>query len=217
MRNRGSEPSRAPLRRDLLIAFGLLCVIVALLLLAARSGEGRTPDGATFHDPRAHVEARIPADWRAIRRPIDGVIYPPQVLAAASYPVRVPHHPIDCHPGRVLAQMPADGVLLQVFEYAPRDEDGKPVRVPRLPPRPSQFSYGNAEYGPFECAGLSYKFVFEQGGRAFQAHVWFDRSTVDPLLRAQALKILDSFRPTGAPPIDLGAEPGTMKWIRSSA
>lgn len=161
-------------------------------------GRDRGPSiSTTYRNPQAHVEATIPDGWWALQRPIDGVLYPPQVLAAASYRVIVPHHPLGCHPGKVLAQMPSDGVLLQVFEYAPHDPRGKPVRVPHLPPRLTSFRYQDATYGPFECAGLSYNFTFEQGGRAFQAHIWFDRKTVEPQLRAQALRILNSFHPTG--------------------
>jgi len=179
------------------IAAGLIIAIIAVLLFASGSADGRSDPGSAFRDHHAHVATTIPPGWRAILRPIDGVTYPPQVLAAASFSVKVPYHPAGCHPGRVLAQMPADGVLLQVFEYAPRAPDGKPIRVPQLPPRPRRFSYDGASYGPFECAGPSYKFTFEESGRAFQAHVWFDRGSVDATSRADALRILDGFHPTG--------------------
>jgi hypothetical protein len=89
--------------------------------------------------------------------------------------------------------MPHNGVLLQIFEYAARDSGGKPLRVPHLPPRPNRFRYSDASLGPFECAGLSHRFEFDLGGRAFQAHIWFDRRSVAPLFRTQALEVLDSF------------------------
>lgn len=156
-----------------------------------------TTTNMTYRNSQASVEATIPADWQAIHRSINGVLYPPQVLAAASFRVRVPRQPTkSCHPGGVLRQMPADGVLLQIFEYTPGDPRlVKPARVPHLPHRPQRFLYSTAAYGPFECAGLSYKFDFEEKGRAFQAQVWFNRKTVDPRFRAEALQILDGFHP----------------------
>jgi hypothetical protein len=137
----------------------------------------------------------LPAGWHEVNRPITAVLYPVQVLAAATYPITIRRRPRSCWPTAALRQMPADGVLLQLLEYAPRDSVGRPVRVPRLPHRPRRFSYAGADHEPFECAGLSYKFAFEQGGRAFQAQIWFDRKTVEPRLRAGALQILDGFRP----------------------
>ena len=183
--------------RDVAIVACLIVLIVVVVVLGPGSADGHGDRGSAYRNPTAQVAARIPAGWRALERPIDGILYPVQVLAAASFPVTVPHHPRGCHPGGVLGQMPADGVLLKVFEYAARNPAGKPLRVPKLPPRPRRFHYRDAEYGPFECAGPSYKFTFAQAGRAFQAHVWFDRESVDPTGRRQALRILDSFHPTG--------------------
>lgn len=93
--------------------------------------------------------------------------------------------------------MPKDGVLLEVIEYASPLPGGRPVRVPHLPPRPARFGYQDGSFQPFECSGWSYQFTFEQSGRAFQAQVWFDRKTVDPRFRSEALQILDSFHPSG--------------------
>jgi hypothetical protein len=93
--------------------------------------------------------------------------------------------------------MPASGVLLQIIEYAPTGPAG-PVRVPRLPPRPNGFSYSDATYAQFECAGLSYKFDYRQSGYALQAQVWMHRHNVDPRWRANALRTLNHFKPTGA-------------------
>lgn len=201
MKHAWSRLLRTDLGRDVAIAIGLIAIIAAILIFGGGSANGQRDSGPSistaYLNPQANVEATIPDGWRALRRSINAVLYPPQVLAAASFPVTVPREPRSCHPGEVLHQMPADGVLLQVFEYTPHNSVGKPVRVPHLPPRPSRFRYRDAAYGPFECAGLSYKFTFEQDGRAFQAHVWFERRTVDPALRAQALRILNSFHPTG--------------------
>jgi len=104
------------------------------------------------------------------------------------------HRPGACGPPRrVLAEMPAGGVLLQVIEY-PRASDGRPIRVPRLPRRPDRFSWSDGTWAEYECAGPSFKFTYRQGGRALQAQVWMHRGTVDPRLRAGALRILDNLR-----------------------
>jgi hypothetical protein len=168
--------------------------VLAAIVLA--SGAHSAPDRASWPEYRnraAAVGARIPGSWQIISRPITGVTYPPQVLAAASYPARAPRSPNGCTPTKVLSQMPRSGALVQVFEYAPESPTGKPIKVPKLPPKPANLSYSDASYGRFECAGPSYKFVFSLAGRAFQAHVWLSRRFVSPAARAQALGILASF------------------------
>jgi hypothetical protein len=167
----------------------VLAALAAVVTIAA-CGEGNAPSQSSGGS------VALPAGWREIGRPITGVIYPKQVFAAATYPIAFHHKPRSCFPKAALRQMPADGVLLQIIEYSPTGSTGKPVRVPGLPPRQHRFSYADATYAMFECTGLSYKFDFEQGSRAFQAQVWFNRKTVRPRPRAEALQILDSFHPT---------------------
>lgn len=162
-----------------------------------RTARARFP--AVFLSPAwsGAAATRLPGGWHEVPRPITGVLYPRQVFAAATYPLVLHRRPRSCVPAAALHQMPADGVLLQVIEYSPTDSAGNPVRVPALPPRPRRFSYADASYEPFECAGPSYKFVYSQEGHALQAQVWMHRRTVDPHLRAGALLILDRFRPPG--------------------
>lgn len=135
--------------------------------------------------------ASLPPGWHEIERPITSVIYPRQVLAAATYRIVFARPPRDCHPRAAVNQMPPDGVLLQIIEYSPA-RSGRPVRLPR---RPHRFSYEDAIYAPFECAGRSYSFTYEQAGHALQAQVWMKLGTVDPLRRAEALRILNHFEP----------------------
>ncbi|MGE5282176.1 MAG: hypothetical protein ACM3N0_07630 [Chloroflexota bacterium] len=165
----------------------LLAVLVVVVTVTA-CGKGNTASQAGNSGP----SIPLPAGWREIGRPITGVLYPKQVFAAATYPIVFHHKPRSCFPKAALRQMPADGILLQLIEYSPADSTGKPVRVPVLPSRPHRFSYADATYAMFECAGPSYKFDFEQRSRAFQAQVWFNRKTVEPRFRAEALQILDS-------------------------
>lgn len=140
------------------------------------------------------VATTIPGGWHVIAHPITSVTYPVQVLAAATYADKYRGSPRSCTPREALSIMPADGVLLQVVEYASRTPNGKPVKAPDLPPRPRHFTYGAASYGRFECAGPSYKFEFSMHGRAFQAQVWMHRGRVSPVARRQVLGILDGLR-----------------------
>jgi hypothetical protein len=172
-------------------------VAIVVLAVTARAG-GRDPGQ---DDPAAtgtRWTAPLPAGWHEVDRPLTGVLIPVQVFAAATYPIVLHHHPGQCGPPRVvLGAMPPGGVLLQVIEYPPRGLDGRPIRVPRLPRRPARFSWTDATWASFECAGPSYKLEYRQGGRALQAQVWMDRATVDPALRAGALRILDNLRAPG--------------------
>ncbi|MBS1882735.1 MAG: hypothetical protein JSS97_07245 [Actinobacteria bacterium] len=134
----------------------------------------------------------LPLGWHEVERPLTDVLLPVQVFAAATYPIVLHHRPGRCGPPRrVLAEMPAGGALLQVVEYPSRDPSGRPIRVPRLPRRPHRFGWDDATWASYECAGPSFQFTYRQGGRALQAQVWMRRRTVDPQLRAGALRILD--------------------------
>ena len=169
---------------------GPLAVALVISLSGCSSDhEGSADAPTTYRDQRLGIEASIPAAWQVIEKPITAVTYPRQVLAAASYPVRLEPGPPSCTPHAALDQMPRDGALLQVFEYNPGG--GK---VPRLPPRPARLTYADGDFAHFECAGLSWRFTFSDGDRAFQAHIWMHRRAVDPQIRTQAIEILSGFR-----------------------
>lgn len=171
---------RSARRRDAAIVVVLAVAVVALLLAARADGGG------------AAAPADLPPGWHQVHRQLTGVLVPVQVFAAATYPIVLHHRAEACGPPRaVLAEMPPGGLLLQVVEYPPRNPEGEPLRVPRLPRRPHRFTWADATWGPYECAGPSYKFEYRQAGRALQAQVWMRRDSVDPALRAGALRILD--------------------------
>jgi hypothetical protein len=178
-------------------------VLMALSIPVAMAALGALYGGSAPPFP-GEGRLRLPAGWREIARPITGVLYPTQVLAAATYPVSFQHEPGSCSPRAALGQMPAQGVLLQVVDYKATDSGGRSLRVPRLLPRPRRFSYADAIYARFECAGPSYKFDYMEGGQALQAQVWMHRRRVDPRERADALEILNHFRPQ----VDAGARSG---------
>ena len=137
--------------------------------------------------------APLPPGWHQVERPLTAVISPVQVFAAATYPIVLRHPPGRCGPPpRVLAEMPPGGALLQVIEYARFAPNGRPIQVPRLPRRPAHFRWSFGTWANFECAGPSFKFDYREEGRALQAQVWFRPATVEPRLRAGALRILDN-------------------------
>lgn len=179
-------------RRDRAIAIALAVAVVALLIAARADGRPPTStDGQA--DPSPHwTVSPFPPGWHEVDRRLTGVLIPVQVFAAATYPIVLHHRPGQCGPPKVvLAEMPPDGALLQVIEYPPRAA-GHPLRVPRLPRRPARFTWADATWAPFECAGPSYQFTYRQSGRALQAQVWMNPATVAPDLRAGALKLLDN-------------------------
>jgi hypothetical protein len=175
----------------LVTALALVVLAIVFAVSVLRTGDG---DSAPL-SAKAAGNVQLSAGWREITRPITGVIYPKQVLAAATYPISFHHGPQACTPRAALRQMPEKGVLLQIIEYPPTDSTGRAVRVPRLPPRPRRFSFADATYARFECAGPSYKFDYRQGDRALQAQVWMHRRSVDPTWKAGALQILNHFKP----------------------
>jgi hypothetical protein len=179
-------------RRDRTIAIGLAVAIVVLLISARAGGSGSAVAARDGDPPASWSATPLPAGWHVVHRPLTGVIVPVQVFAAATYPIVLHHRPGGCGPPRaVLAEMPPGGVLLQVVEYPSRGPDGRPMQVPRLPRRPDRFSWADATWASYECAGPSYKFDYRQGGRALQAQVWMNPRTAAPDLRAGALEILD--------------------------
>jgi hypothetical protein len=181
----------SPRRRDRVIAIGLAAAGAALLI--AVQADGRDPASKDRTAPTPSWTAALPPGWHKVDRPLTGVLIPVQVYAAATFPIALHHRPGQCGPPPpVLAEIPRDGALLQVIEYPPRALDGHPLRVPKLPRRPSRFTWADATWARFECAGPSYKFDYRQAGRALQAQVWMHPSTVGPDLRAGALQILDN-------------------------
>lgn len=172
-----------------------LAALAALLLglILGSAARGASPPGR-YINRAAGIESRLPFGWHAFARPITAVTYPRQVLAAASYPVAAPRSPRGCTPTSVLRAMPPKGALIQVVEYTPRTPTGKRAKVPKFPAMPRAFRYSDRRWNRYECAGPSYRFVFSLDGRAFQAHIWMHRRTVNLGVRSAALQILNSFQ-----------------------
>lgn len=171
-----------------------LAALAALLLglLLGSAAHGASPPGR-YINRAAGIESRLPFGWHAFARSITATSHPRQVLAAASYPAPAPRSPRGCTPRSVLAKMPPKGALIRIVEYTPRSPAGKRVKVPKFPPMPRAFRYSDRKWNRHECAGPSYRFVFKLDGRAFQAHIWMHRRTVNLGVRSAALQILNSF------------------------
>ena len=181
-------------RRASLVA-GAAAIAVACSACGGTEAATPTPASApqTLEHPTAGVSISYPSGWDATTRPLTEVVWPPERLAAATYPLDDIEPGRDCNPGPALAALPRDGALLHLFEYTKRasgDGDGDARDFPDRPPR---FSLEPESLLNYECAGLSYAIVFTDGGRRFQVHVWFGEQAADAT-RGEALAILDSLR-----------------------
>ena len=190
----------------------LICLAALFAATAAgcsdEAGTGTGPITRTIRheDHRAGLSAQVPPGWFVIDERISGVGYPRQVLAAASYPVKLSNAPSrGCHPGRVLSQMPQEGALLQLIEYTPSGLGNKyKGLLSRTPSRPAHFDFPYGSYGSYEWSGNSYQINFKDSGRIFSAQVWMDRARVDPEVRTQVLNLLDSLRFAPREPSEIG-------------
>lgn len=139
------------------------------------------------------VQLRRPPGWDATSRRLTNVTYPPQLLAIASYPLRRPPAPDGCAPVSALVQMPPDGALIVVLEYAKPYVFGPP-RVRDFPPRPKRFRLRPRDFGRrHECFGPGYVMTFREAGRFFQIQVALGRRA-GATTRERVRRILDSFR-----------------------
>jgi hypothetical protein len=191
-------------------------VALALLAVGLSGGCGEAEDesppvapgaasmGESYYASHHGLRAEIPPGWHVIDESISNVVYPVQILAAASHPLEVRDRDFvtsACAPAAV-GRMPSEGALLQVIEYVPN-----PRLVEDGPTRPPSLSYDDADFASFECAGPSHRFYFVDQGRPIQAHVWFDSDAVDPTARDLALELLDSIALESAPMCDYSGEP----------
>ncbi len=148
----------------------------------------------TLTDTSAGLSISYPAGWDATTRPLTEVLWPPERLAAATYPLDEVEPGSNCAPSPALAALPSDGALLHLFEYTKRPGDGE---LKDFPARPARFRLEPGTLLNYECAGLSHAFVFADEGRRFQAHLWFG-DQAGRATKAEALAILDSLEVTPA-------------------
>lgn len=175
--------------------------IVLVLLAVSCGGEAVTArdSGEEWHflrDEQAGISVRYPSGWDATSRPLTEVVSPLHRLAVASFGLAQPEPDPDCSPTTALRSLPQDGAFIVVFESHGSVDDsswGKDV-----PSRPAQFTIDSASFANYECFGPSYRIMFVEQGRIFQAHVSFGADAT-PETRARALGVLDSLEVAATP------------------
>jgi len=164
------------------LALTVLLVAVGLLAASAASGERTTrsvPDRITI---------RVPASWHLLQGWLSDVTDPAPRLAVASFPAQLSRRTCACGLPNVI-HFPRDGAFVFVWEYL--HPSGRMLAA--LRPRPPLFRLRAAEPQRFTCYGPSDSFSFRDHGRDFQVEVYLGPAA-KPLIRAQMLAILDSFR-----------------------
>jgi hypothetical protein len=106
------------------------------------------------------VSIVTPAKWHFNSHPAPALLSAAMLFAAGTGPVPTGG---SCAPTAALKELPANGALLVLYEYAHAE----------FPPRPKHLHLG-ALSGPFECWGVKgYLITFEDGKPYFQAQVVF--------------------------------------------
>jgi hypothetical protein len=132
------------------------------------------------------VSLRYPPGSHVTARRLTGVIWPPQLVAVASYPIRQKNPDAGCGPRRAIAEMPSGGAFVFVMEYT-----GSRPKLQDFPPRPKRFRLTG--FASYECFGPSYNIRFRQSGRYFQVQVYLGPNA-RPAVRSSVLLVLDSFK-----------------------
>lgn len=83
----------------------------------------------------------------------------------------------NCTPRAAIDAMPPDGAFIYLFEYLDLAERAKR----RIPERSGEITLGSEV--SYECMGESRMAAWQQGGRAFQAHVYIGPRASDELVR----------------------------------
>lgn len=186
-RDRGSHAHLIPTAAAALLALALVGL-----------GCGQTADSPPA--AAATVHAALPAGWHRIRGPINEVIEPAQVLAAASVPLRLPERSAHgCSTDELRRRLPPGAAAVQLVEATMGPGEASHPNLRKYPPRPDPFRLERRSYATYECNGPSYNIAFRDRGRAFQAFVWLDLRHVDPAVRAQAVALLNSLRVSRSP------------------
>jgi hypothetical protein len=135
-----------------------------------------------FRSHLAGLSFAYPALWSVTRTRLDAITSPPQLVAAASYPLAVRPSKDSC-PHPALARRPADGVFVQLRE------ETNPVIARSFPARPRSFSL--PPLGQVECYGpRSARIRFREAGRGLYAYVSFGpRATAST--RRTTVRLLD--------------------------
>jgi hypothetical protein len=149
-------------------------------------GAGVLPQ--SFEDSEAGLAGPLPEGWHVIRTQLTAVVFPRQVLALASFPLRQSTPDPGCIPATAREQLPAGGAVVVFLDYGDAPE---PVAA-EFPARPQRFRLPS-EPEPYECYGLGHAVRFSESGRQLQAQVLLGEEA-GPARRAELAEILDGLR-----------------------
>lgn len=190
----------------------LVLALAAAGTLASCSGDNGKADPFTadsevgHRDPGTGLQVAIPSGWHQVgSHNLPGATIPLQV---ASFETERRVTSI-CRPGKILDEMPTDGVLLQILDNSPglQLENGGPgahstgtgtrrafrANYPRL-----QKPVVLGKPVSYEC-GSAYNLFFRLGGHAYQARIWTSPTGLSDERKRQAEDLLSSLRlPEGA-------------------
>ncbi len=120
--------------------------------------------GAATLVRRERLSIELPTGWHVHTRPLTSVTDPVQRLSITSFPLRQTRPDTGCFPATALKALPANGVLIQIWEYPD-------APVMSFPPRPRNVRFPYMMTGR-ECGGeRTTSTLFRDHGRAFQVDV----------------------------------------------
>jgi hypothetical protein len=142
------------------------------------------------------ISVKYPTGWHLFPPPDTSLSYPFDRLLLTSYPTTTGG---DCSPRRAEAALPANGVLIYLFEYS-ASPSGVFTRLGEaaFPPKPAAFTLPGHPSN-YECWTVpSYMIRFRAAGRLFQAHIALGPH-VSASRWAQALQVMGSLRVQALP------------------
>src|SRR6202035_2047753 len=133
------------------------------------------------------ISVNYPATWHLFPPPDTSLSYPFDRLLITSYPATTGGG--GCSPRRAEAALPANGVLISLFEYS-ASSSGILTRpeAAAFPPKPAAFTLPSRALN-YECWTVpTYMIRFRADGRLFQVHIALG-PRVSASRRVQALRI----------------------------
>ncbi|HEX5853288.1 MAG TPA: hypothetical protein VFY36_09355 [Solirubrobacteraceae bacterium] len=175
----------------------LITILAGIAFLAGGgSGGGRHSNPPLSNDawPNASLPHAIsvsyPKGWHVFPPPDTPLTYPYDRLLITSYPTTTGGG--SCSPRHAETALPANGVLIYLFEYkTPPNAILTPPQNAAFPPKPAAFTLP-AHPSNYECWTVpSYMIRFRTAGRLFQTHIALGPHA-SASRRTQALRVLQS-------------------------